>query len=149
MDKDILQQFCDTEKSPFREPWSDIKYSYATDGHIAIRVPKLDNVEILDNKLDVTSVIPLEPGEEWFNVDSIMIPIQDIEDIVYENHQAISVGISNFSAMLLCKLSMLKDCKISPTELYKPALINFNGGDGAIMPMKILYGTAIEPYIKG
>lgn len=39
-DVSALKQFCDPDRKSISEPWSDGEFCYATNGHVAVRVPK-------------------------------------------------------------------------------------------------------------
>ncbi len=49
MNKNDLMSFCsDENRKGITEPWSEGEYTYATNGHILIRVPRLDDVPQCD-----------------------------------------------------------------------------------------------------
>lgn len=51
IEKELLQKFCSDQENrvSINTPWSDEKYSYATDGRLCIRVPRLPDVPERDD----------------------------------------------------------------------------------------------------
>jgi hypothetical protein len=66
-----LTKFCKPHHRYFGEPWSSGEYSYATDGAIAIRIPKID-IKEKPKHLDVDSVI--EEAKEKASQDWVVPP---------------------------------------------------------------------------
>ncbi|MFA7212093.1 MAG: hypothetical protein WC110_11680, partial [Bacteroidales bacterium] len=66
-----LTKFCKPHHRHFGEPWSSGEYSYATDGAIAIRIPRID-IKEKPKHLDVDSVI--EEAKEKASQDWVVPP---------------------------------------------------------------------------
>ena len=75
-----LKQFCSDETRPrIAEPWSDGNYSYATDGHILIRVPRRKDVrdakDVPDGAIEIErfeNIFKQEP-KKWFPIGKIKL----------------------------------------------------------------------------
>lgn len=63
----------------YAKPWSFGDYSYATDGHVAVRVPKIDSIPVVEKFQERTKQIDgwinAEPGK-WFDVVFKQIELQ-------------------------------------------------------------------------
>lgn len=61
-----LQQFCAEDNPRINEPWSRGEHTFATNGHILIRVPRITDIPDIDGAPDAMRVwekIPMPPGE--------------------------------------------------------------------------------------
>ena len=80
MKKEDLKRFCDTEgyRHTLAEPWSTEKHTYASNGHIIIRVPRMADVPERSNapKIDGTLLgEAFEYGpEKWYPIPKITAP---------------------------------------------------------------------------
>jgi len=76
MKKEDLMKFCSPDRSNITEPFSIGKFTYATNGHILIRVPLIP--EILFNPKSPnpeTSVFSKTPNPvEWFDIPAVKKP---------------------------------------------------------------------------
>ena len=65
MEKELLERFCcaDKDKGNICRPWSTSAYTYATDGHIMVRVPRMSDIDANDTAPDVEH----NPYSEMFN----------------------------------------------------------------------------------
>ena len=80
MKKEDLQRFCDTEgfRHTLETPWSTEKFTYASNGHIIVRVPRIADVPERSNapKIEGTCVgesFNYDP-EKWYPIPKIETP---------------------------------------------------------------------------
>ena len=165
MTKDDLMKFCNPRKIRISVPWSDGEYSYATNGHIIVRVPRVASIKEREWPR-VDNLFPYDNPPAWFSVSDIKLPeVQTADcstcngDGIIEHDdcldcgghdcvdcggtgtivaiQPVLIGNSYFKLALLSILGDLPNCKIGPaTEPLKQAPFQFDGGDGLIMPMR-------------
>ena len=78
MTKDDLQKFCaddDDIRYYLRQPWSAGEFSYATNGHILVHVPRLAYVPYNDKAPDAQALIDkTAPSKEWLPVPGVEMP---------------------------------------------------------------------------
>lgn len=82
MTKGDLQKFCSRDKTRLNinTPWSVGEYTYATNGHVILRVPRLPDVpeNVVAPKVviegDPASLFPYAEPPEWFPFDAIDLP---------------------------------------------------------------------------
>lgn len=132
------------------KPFSDSYFTYATDGHIIIRVPLQDYVVGNPGAPDVSRLFadnPLKIGAQWFAIPDL--PDKVTEPCPYCEHgcpecvngwrekiKSVDIGNGYFQRKYLALLKTLPNCKIAPNGLRKPAWFKFDGGDGFLMPMR-------------
>lgn len=79
-----LKQFCQTEGSPaISTPWSEGDYTYASNGHLLVRVPRIGDIP---EKIEAPSIVGTSIGagfdkkiEEWFEVPNLVIAPKDCQ----------------------------------------------------------------------
>ncbi|MEW6614003.1 MAG: hypothetical protein AB1401_00805 [Thermodesulfobacteriota bacterium] len=77
MKAEILQQFCDIDREDMKKPYSEDDFTYATNEHILIRVPRMDGIEeslkgpVIKEKA-VAIYFSKEPTQ-WFPVSPIYV----------------------------------------------------------------------------
>ena len=156
MDVIDLTQFYD--KNEFRSniaaPFSDAEHTYATDGHIVIRVPRRLEVEQSPFAPKADRLFAERTGggpRKWFDIPKLPAPVMEpcecVNDTrcdpcpdcngteVVEKIKSVDIGGMPFQRKLLAKLVLLPNCVISPAG-PKPAWFRFDGGDGLLCPMK-------------
>jgi hypothetical protein len=172
MTKDDLMKFCHTDPERFNisVPWSAGEYSYATNGHVIIRVPRLVDVQENDSAPPTVLLFPYADPLEWFALAEIELPEQKSSDcpecngekeVEHEDcphckghpcewcdgtgkvtpMQPVPVGNSHYQLVYLLTLKGLANCRMGPnTDPMKQTPFQFDGGDGLIMPMKKFEG---------
>jgi hypothetical protein len=196
MNREELQKFCDPDHPKICGPFSFGDFSYASNGHLLVKVPRLDDVpewEALNEKasklfdsFDYSVVIPSlidiprfpQPKPEPCGVCNGTGKITrcpecegkgEVEfETEYNDYSCecetchghgsvigeeqicaccngtgkkkemkmIEVGCSGFSSHYLTLLNKLPGIKIAPTEPEKMTYFKWDGGEGAIMPMR-------------
>jgi hypothetical protein len=142
-----LRSFC-ARKSDCRyylhQPWSRGNYTYATDGHIAVRIPRRQDV--LDNK-DA-------PGAERFFKTSFSAKGTAYSLCTAMLPRGFSVSFSNNAAIfdgdLLRKLRPLLELVIFPRSAVRGAPLSFAfaAGVGLVMPRRTPFPKHIEIAIE-
>jgi len=160
MTRDDLLPFCadsTDDRECFRQPWSRGDYTYATNGHVLIRVPRLADVEDGTGPLpspiqSVDALVQPADGAQWLPVPTVemLAPVPcgwcggigksfsecfcggtgESNSIV-----RVTVGEVDYQARYLALLCRLPHCEIAPNGL-KTAAIRFDGGVGALMPLR-------------
>ena len=77
MKKEELQKFCfmGEGKDKIKVPWTDGGFTYATDGHICIKVPALSDIPIEPNPVNAEKVFrESQQPSEWFPVPRVAKP---------------------------------------------------------------------------
>jgi hypothetical protein len=149
-----LKPFCAKDREEIQKPWSHGGYTWATNGHIIIRVP--ENKDIPDNPKapDGMKVWPKEP-EEYFDIPAIppvkYDPCQwcgEYEGVCeecygearFERREGIRIGPTLYSSIYLRMIENFPEIKFGP-HIIKPgdrrpsaAIFKFKGGEGLLMP---------------
>ena len=129
MTKEDLQKYCG-DRCTFSKPFSKGDFSYATDNHILIRVPRI--WVIGEQKVGI-NVDSLEKYLEKHIVPrSLYCPIPDIPDLEYDYSKASGRFYRN---KYLNWLKELPECILSEVKGLDPAHFIFAGGDGVLMPL--------------
>jgi len=144
-------------------PWSAGQYTYATNGHIMVRVPRLEDAperkdapkglgkKTLDEAINVTP-------KKFFPIPSVSPKYQECPDCggtgmvkpygkkikcdecngegKYPLHASIEIGGVNFSDVYLSWIAELPGAEIGPLGPEDPARFRFTGGDGLLMPRR-------------
>lgn len=161
---DTLQQFCrvrdDCEPLWQHVPWSRGQYTYATNGHILIRLPR--QVEVPENPraVECDNLFPSMDGRTWFPLPVVVPPpLVECDDCEGRGkyggpkghvHQCdecegtgklmpivrVAVGNAEFQQAYLALLGQLPNCQIAVTGSTTAAVIRFDGGEGLIMPLR-------------
>lgn len=192
MNADILKKFCAHETDNYhfnmKHPWSVGEFTYATNGHLLIKVPHLHDVPAMIHPIRIDNGWPTEQPEQWFDIPICEAPAPVVcpkckgkkpekgkcpecrgNGIVefknrYNTYEAecascdgtgtesvcsncdgtgtveviegLPIGCSGFSKKYLALLATLPNCKIGPVTQCGPAWFRFDGGEGAIMPVR-------------
>lgn len=134
-------------------PFSDATYTYATNGHIVIRVPLRADVPASDfaPKCDRLFQQFATGDREWLQIpdlpEAIMQPciycdtndpdpcIECHDTLICERPVSVEIGGSHFARKYLAMIKALPNCVIAPNGL-DAAWFKFDGGDGLLMPRK-------------
>ncbi len=165
MTRDDLARFVDGSTFPnLSTPWSAGEYSYASNGHIIIRISRLSDVDEKDTApKGVDKMFPAVAPAEWFDVTAMDlpeietvdcrecngdIPVHDCPDCActceycngtgkIENPKPFKVGVASFQPKYLQLLKTLPGCSLGPTREDYAAHFKFDGGDGLLMPVRV------------
>ncbi len=156
-----LQKFCaapDDIREGMRQPWSRGKYTYATNGHILLRVARLGDVPENERAPDAAWMIAkIEPPSYWMPVPPATMPPDvkcdecdgtgviegegpddDSIDCEWCGHTGMMrkrIGVAVADAFFdQGYLSMIQGWKIAPNG-FKPAWIRSGNIIGLLMPM--------------
>ena len=160
-----LNAFCNTERPIIMRPFSQDIWTYATDGKLIIRVPRMAEVPEYDDspkKLDsfIWGYNPIT--ENWFKIPSGLsnepnrceqcvgsgechrCECGDVHDCGFcdgsgnGKETAIAVGNQWAGHLLLNRLSALPNVEIcnSAKDKLSALGIRFDGGEGRLMPIK-------------
>lgn len=138
-------------------PWSEGEYSYASQGHLLLRVSR--QADVPENQkapkmagTDLAKWFDAEPLSGWHpvpecNVGKIACPECKGQGKLYGepcedcdgtgevvDDQGIKVGGIWFSNWLLEKIGALPGCEIGVNDVRNPSRLRFDGGDGLLMP---------------
>jgi hypothetical protein len=123
-----LTPFCGKD---YPHPFTQGDYTYATNLHVLVRVPKREDVPINADipvwdlaktfiRADLAKYKPLETGESY----------------VFGGEREWKVGVAWFQELYLDKLTKLPNLEVSPAGQLEPMPFRFTGGVGLLMPMK-------------
>ena len=167
--REILQKFCAhpgklCAPSAIRAPFSRGEYSYATDGSIMLRVPRI--ADIPENK-DAPKRF-----ESWFEIKGQETSLPDVEvkwfpckwceeeedpptcRNCYGNGKGflakpVQIGDSYLSNLYIKAIQAnLKNPKITIVGMHTICLITYDGGDGVLMPCVGPRGGICAPSCK-
>jgi hypothetical protein len=158
MNKDDLQNFCCPGIPGLSRPWSRDIYTFASNGHILIRVKRLDDIP--DNP-EAPKTFHLWPKDIPPFIEIPDFPEPEFTPCVACNGTGrisctgdvceecdgdkkdqvivkVKVGICLFSNHYLAMIKKLPGLQFAPPEkdTLKPAYFLFYDGDGLLMPMK-------------
>ncbi len=163
--KDDLMKFVNPDENWHRhhidKPWSRDGFTYATNGHIIIRVPLLPDVPE-DKEAPGTDFLfkKVPIPDTWLPIPELPEPIFEVCDLCggaekywdrsekkwepcdchgeqIEKMVEIKVGEITYQAQYLRLLDGLQKCVMAPTTDDDPAWFKFDGGTGFLMPMKV------------
>ncbi len=141
MNAEDLKKFCGQGERIGR-PWSLGDQSFATNGHILIRIPRLPDVAENPAAPGLTEILNTPQPESYFPLNVLELPpVPWCEDCggtdKYEGMKGISYANGFFQVRYLRLLKELLGCEIgTPPDDRTPAWFKFEGGDGLIMPMR-------------
>jgi len=136
--KEILLKFCGADNEKTQRPFSLGDYTYATDGVVLIRVPRMS--EFPENPLAPDpKKIKYKESREWHLVTDIEMP--KTEECEKGTRRIPRRNPMNFHGILfdqkyLALLSQLPDCKIGKNPPGEIAPFRFSGGTGLLMSMR-------------
>ena len=154
MTKDDLQKFCagaDDLRYYLQAPWSRDKWSYATNGHIIVRVPRLADVAEEPKAPDAEKLLKKTTITKWMPVPACAMP-EDVDCWCCEgtgrmdggacvecNHTGKVHGFGNIdvgdTVFAQRYLAMIQGWEIAPNGL-KPAWIRNGDATGLLMPVR-------------
>jgi len=147
-----LLPFCSKREriADIASPWSAGEFTFATNGVVLIRVPRLAEVLERTRVPETTKAWPREEATEWHPVPDCEVP----EDLLcpeckgskrrtthcfkcnnegkMEVSSVIMLGPAGFQARYLKPLSALPNCQVGTFDERGPVWIRFDGGDGVI-----------------
>ncbi|HBG07677.1 MAG: hypothetical protein A2075_09135 [Geobacteraceae bacterium GWC2_58_44] len=192
MKVETLQQFCwagDVDNHlKMQKPWSVGEFTFATNGHLLIKVPRLADVAEIVNPIDIANGWPKSEPSAWLDIPTCEAPAPvvcqkcngkkagqgacpecggdgEVEfSNIYNTYtvdcatcdgegeelecstcdgtgtveviEGVAVGCSGFSKKYLALLATLPNCQIGPVDQCGPAWFRFDGGEGAICPVR-------------
>lgn len=154
-----LQRFCadDTDQRHYlRRPWSRDVYTYASNGCIIMRVPRIVGVRTNAKAPDPTKLMKQKPGE-WFPVPKTRMPPEvtcelcegsgrEPYDKRYKCAECMgkksnpdikahtTIGPAKFANRFL---ALIQGWQIAPPGKSDPAPIRNGEAEGLLMPMRI------------
>lgn len=160
MTPEQLKPFCGTEEliSYLKTPYTRGDYTYATNAHIMVRVPRMDGFDIDCDAADQRLVNTANSSEKLF---SEYFSATDLRPMVYGNlpslvektckecgtvhlvpeksESSISVSIGEaFFCLKYVRLmqTLLSVCVQRKPDPEKPMSFTFDGGEGLLMPLR-------------
>lgn len=156
-----LQKFCsvkDDSRYFLHAPFSRGKYTYATNGHIVVRVARRDDVPEVDLAPKPESLFKEKPRGKFIPVPKCSA-VSDLDCKKCEgtgarecnmghdhecdkcegtgkttNHESMKVGPSHYQKRLL---ALIQGWEISPEPGMKAAWIRTDGADGLLIPTRV------------
>jgi len=170
---ELLQRFCSVERSRayLCQPWTRGGYTYATNGHIAVRVPALSDVPDFKNAPDASRLWKTEPTGAFIPAPHITLPkfverqclvcngAGVFKDIDGEDEceacwgsgktpedRSAGFACMTFAVRYLRKMWELPGLVLSPEISVgdNPYFFRFDGGEGCLMQMRGQRGKHIE-----
>jgi hypothetical protein len=159
-----LSPFCSTDATHSRyyimQPWSRGDFTWATDGHILVRVSRRANVPEVPKPPNTDQIMACHDGAEFAPLPDVVWPDPPPPEKcnwcdgrgVYDNDPCdschgtglgpsiVSVGVRGaiFNAKYIRMIMALPSAEFSiKPGADKPAPFRFDGGLGALMPMSI------------
>ncbi len=164
MKKEDLQKFCfeGLGKDKIKIPWTDGGYTYATNGHICIKVPALSDVSVEPNPVNAEKIFRETPQPaEWFPVPRVKKPKIPKETVCtdcegsgkdddnecpecggtgkveeYISPCYLKIGNQSFAEKYLYLIQGFPNVQIGPVTGGIAARIKFDGGEGLLMPVR-------------
>ncbi len=161
MNKEDLQKFCgvDDVRDYLNRPWSRDKHTFASNGHIIIAVPRLEDVPENDNAADAIRLFNDAKVGEWLPVPETAMPPElkcpgcegsgkweedgietmDCEDCdgkgkVSDWAQNTQIGPARFANRYL---ALIQGWEIAPTNHNTAAPIRNGDVKGLLMPIRV------------
>ncbi len=152
MDKETLAKFSGGYSGNWdiKVPWSLGAYTYATNGAIAIKVPRLGGVPENPKSPDVDALKTVEP-KEWYPAENIKMPrwrkCTECESYDGQCEECGGMGktVSQkpklfhgtiFDQKYLALISSLPNSEIGVIPEPGVTLFRFDGGTGLLMPIR-------------
>jgi len=162
-----LGKFCDTDvllgRVVLQHPWSLGDFTFASNGHIFIRVPRDESIpeneqapkRMGPKKRQINDYLADEP-KAWYPIPELHPKEQDCEECggsgridfaginnrcqecsgkgKTPRHIGVEVGGIPFSDVYLSWIAELPGAEIGPMGPLEPARFRFKGGEGLLMP---------------
>jgi hypothetical protein len=145
---DFLSKFCyvrsEENNNPLEIdlPFNKGEYSYATNGHILVRVPKQIYINTPEGKNLPKNIEKSFLNNEWG--DKVEFSTKSFSDVHFISHASekifyLKMGDSNFNIKYLLMIRDIEGIEFYPSikDKHLQAYFKFNGGDGALMPCRI------------
>lgn len=143
MNAEYMQQFCivgDFRSEKLGKPWSAGEWTYASNGHIMVRVKRLSDVPENPEAPNAEAIFAkASDSVKWLPVRKVEIP-PDIEcdecngtGKIRVDCGNVQVGHAHFQARYL---AMIQGWEIAPDKFDSPAWIRNGSMDGLLMPIK-------------
>ncbi len=148
----VLSDFCgdaDSFKYYLAHPFSDGDYTYATNGHILVRVTRLQH---MDEAHEIMRGKCAKLFAEHAGGELVPMPVLPEPQLLacgecehgcaycvngwYEKPQWIELGDSGYQLHYLRKIAALPNARIKTNGEVDPAYFTFDGGDGLLMPCR-------------
>lgn len=175
-----LQQFCSTDSVRFylHNPFTLGDFTYATNGHIIVRVPKVDGVPLAESAPNPSNIFKDFPASDRFTaLPPLNLPKAEGPETVDcsecdgrgKEHECpdcdceceacdgsgkevrekrVSTELAGVILQLryVRQIAALPHVEIAPHLAIngKPVFFRFEGGDGALMPMRAGYETHVQ-----
>lgn len=166
MNANDLKKYCDDPANgryKLTAPWSEGDYTYASNGHILVRVPRIDDPAINERKGVKICGTPLgeyfdKVPEKWYPIPEVHPKEQDCPDCNgkgkfkykgetvqceecdgkgrFDRHISDDVGGVLFSDVYLSWIAALPNPSIGPFGATDVARFKFDGGEGLLMPRR-------------
>lgn len=155
-----LQQFCSKDDTRYyiQRPFSDGDFTYATSGHILVRVARRGDAQQAEKSLFTgqrcNAILAVHDGATFGQMAPLKMPHLDRVPCDYcegpgdascfecdgvgdvEQDASISVQGVPFNARYIEKITALPGFEIAAANTTGPTPFRFDGGIGVIMPMK-------------
>lgn len=140
-----LSTFYDPDdiRSQIAEPMSDARHTYATNGHILIRVarrPEIAEAEFAARCVKLLAEFAVGDQRQWFSIPElpakINFPCGECHGTGFvEKPQSVDVGDTYFARKYLAVIAALPGSRISPNGRHA-AWWKCEGCDGLLMPVR-------------
>lgn len=177
MDINTLKKFCANgiDRINIQAPWSKGEHSYATNGHVIIRVPRLAEVPENDKAPLAEKIFTVGAPAEWFPLSGIKLPKiktmvcecddngmvyhEDCSDcsghkceecggtreITVGEDKPVAIGKAFFQNKYLRLLKGLPNCKISPGADAESIAVFEFDGGDGLIMEVRVFGEGREP----
>jgi hypothetical protein len=153
----------DGEKHHIDKPWSRDGFTYATNGHVMVRVPVMADVQNNEGpNAEYVFKQALPMPDTWVPIPDVKPSdikcdecggqgrkFRDVDGITWEREcdgcngsgkihpvETHEINGVKFQVKYLFLLHQLPNCEISPVDNKTPAWFKFDGGEGLLMPME-------------
>lgn len=156
-DKELTQEqllkFCAGSNSRYQwmsKPWSEGHYTYATNGCIIVRIPRISEIDEDPSSASAVELFAKSRPCLWVDLLPELSEPEYKECSVCEGKGCDDCnGIGKYEVLAkteidgiffnnsyLRLIKNLPGCKFGPVSGKKPAWFEFDGGDGFLMPMR-------------
>lgn len=176
-----LKPFCCTEECrPYiQQPFTRGEYTYATDGHIAVRVAAREGLADAPQVPKIAEMFTEHLAASYVPLPAVKLPEPDgnvlcaeCEGGLVSYHDCphcnctcdrcdgtgleppllnLSIGLGDgiYAGRYYAMLRALPNIQIGPTSKEKPLAFQFDGGAGLLMPMRATHATHINATVAG
>lgn len=170
-----LKQFCGAEWSwPYlHEPFSRGEYTYATDGAIIVRVPRVAEIGEDPYTPNPEEIFATMPADGWRPLRVELPPIAPTEECwscydgfehdcpdctcecdecdgtgLVEPNLSTEIGGVIFDLKYIRMIAELPGVEVAITDGKSPSFFRFEGGDGALMPMRSEFKNHVKVEVE-